>query len=190
MQNKGVLCALGSNLFKSKSILNCWLALKKLSDGNFINVTGIADSKLTEGMLIATSLAIKILESSNQRKVSEIYDSIRTYYQRIDRIITKDVENKWINSSKNMCSKLFFQGYDKLKTKILLQESKSGLCNLICIISGHNLLGKHAKRLKLAEDDNCHFCFGLDCSEDIQHSMQCQCEALLDVRMTFRFILF
>ena len=53
---------------------------------------------------------------------------------------------------------------------------------MISIITGHNLLGKHAKRLRLIGDDECRYCASLEASEDTQHIL-CQCEAVARKRM-------
>ena len=102
---------------------------------------------------------------------------VSSKYLTVDRFIKVTAEDIWRNSPNCKCTKLFFESYDTAKTKFLMQESRSGLGKMMSIITGHNLLGKHAKRLRLIADDNCRYCESLDCSEDTQHIL-CQCEAV------------
>ena len=79
----------------------------------------------------------------------------------------------------NMCrvSKLFWPDIDSSRSKKLYYQSRNRLRSFIGIFTGHCMLGKHAKNMRLTDTDECRFCEGFDSVESIEHIF-CECPAL------------
>lgn len=182
VDSQAAIKAIASRQIKSKVVLDCRTLLNRLCDSNITTLSWVPGHSGHEGNEKADELARKGSESISQDAVANVYNPISSLYRTVDRITKAAAVDRWMTSEKCKCTKMFFPSYDAKKTKFLLQESKSSLCKLISIITGHNLLGKHAKRLGLAGNDSCRYCGCLDCSEDTQHIL-CQCEALARRRM-------
>lgn len=70
--------------------------------------------------------------------------------------------------------------YDHEKTKFLLALSRNECRILTGVITGHCLVGKHAKRMGLISDSNCRRCDEGE-EETIEHIL-CHCPALARAR--------
>ncbi|XP_055842569.1 uncharacterized protein LOC129909519 [Episyrphus balteatus] len=101
----------------------------------------------------------------------------------VEHIFQKTNE-RW-NLLETCChTRKLWPNYDEKKSNKILLLSKPSLRSLIGVLTGHNLLGYHKKKIGLSTDDLCRGCGNEDEQEDTTHFL-CHCPALCRTRKAF-----
>ncbi|XP_052744146.1 uncharacterized protein LOC128199286 [Bicyclus anynana] len=76
----------------------------------------------------------------------------------IEGIIERESNTRWNSSTKCRQSKMFLKSFDKKKTTQLLLQSRLNIALVAGMTTGHCLLNRHLKIMKIIEDSSCPGC--------------------------------
>ena len=99
--------------------------------------------------------------------------------QEVKKKMTDTARQKWNCLTKCRIARELWPDINEDKSKRILSLNKRELRKLIAAISGHCLIGTHAKHLKISNTDDFRFCN--EGEEDMEH-LYCDCPALAEKR--------
>lgn len=125
----------------------------------------MADHQDIEGNEKADSLARTGSLNSAQRTTT-VNSPVIYLKGKIKEEFDKKFKERWENNNGCKITKKIWPDISSFKYK-WISLKKMEPRRLIGSVTGHWMIGKHAKRLNLVTSDNCRFC--KDAEEDIQH---------------------
>lgn len=163
---------------KSKTVLDCYRNLQRLCLHNQVNLIWVPGHRGIEGNEKADELAR--LGAEGEGLSVHLAPPIQHFKIMRDSISLANANRKWRELTSCKISRIFWPTYNIRKTKFLLSLSRNECRILTGFITGHCLVGKHAKRMGHISDSNCRRCDeGVE--ETIEHIM-CHCPALARCR--------
>lgn len=182
--SQAAIKALSRSAFRSRIVWDCVNSLREIGNTNNVKIVWVPGHEGHIGNENADQLArdgsaLPLSENSNLCKIP-----LTSVKNCIDAVTDRDHAVRWTSLSDCRISKSFWPIPDKSRSHKLLEMSRWSVQRITAIITGHNLLRKHAKRLGLCSDDTCRFCEEFDSSEDSIHIVS-ECRALERRRATF-----
>ena len=95
----------------------------------------------------------------------------------IDRETIKKVNTIWQNLTTCELSRQTWPNWNSGRSKILLRFNRESIRKMIGVLTGHCLIGSHARRLGLPYFDFCRSCLNTEEEETVRHLL-CECESL------------
>lgn len=176
VDSQSALKALDVPNTNSQLVERCKRTLNVLSLQNEVTLTWIPGHEGHIGNEKADELARK--GSANGELLFEASMPQGYLVNLIDTKTSQLSSRRWAHETpvdKCKISRIMWPSVDKKRTNIILNWNRTDLRNIIGIITGHNLLACHAKKLGLLESDDCRYCYGLDVTESTPHILL-ECE--------------
>ena len=129
------------------------------------------------GNCIADELAKSGTNLPNNHIWNGIGRTMATCKQELEDDIVKAANARWIAEVTCRTSKLSWHKYARDRSTDLLRLIRQNLRRTVSMITGHNLLGKHALNLGLTQIDFCRYCQDEEEEESSCHIL-CHCKAL------------
>lgn len=185
VDSQAAIKALASIDSRSKLTIETKSMLNQLGTFNSVRVCWVPGHEGFDGNEEADKLARLGSERGSEEASHEVLPPLSYLKGDIETKTNHMWMERWNSLSGCQTSKLFMPQIDKKKTWYLLNLKRDKLRKLVGILTGHCLLGKHAKYMGLTNDDECRFCNDISSTEDVIHII-CECPALLGKR--FRYL--
>lgn len=184
VDSQAAIKALGNVESRTRITKETKSALNQLALRNGVRICWVPGHEGFQGNEKADANARSGSEQSEEDATSEVLPPL-SYTKGLIRNLSNDVwMSRWSNIDTCSISKLFWPERNTKKTRALLNLNRSSLRKLIGLLTGHCLLGKHAKYMGLTNDDECRFCNDISSTEDVIH-ITCECPVLWRKRLRF-----
>ena len=179
VDSQAAIMALDSTVTYSKVVKECKKKIFQVSEQNSVRICWVPGHENYRGNEEADILAkAGVVESATCRRTMPPL----SYFKREKQLeLTKKWLSRWGSSDSYKISRAFWPTLNVRKTEGLLKFCKRDVRALIGAYTGHCLLNKHAKYLKLTDTDECRFCKDIACVEDILHLL-CECTEMEGTR--------
>ncbi|XP_053960810.1 uncharacterized protein LOC128865000 [Anastrepha ludens] len=174
--------ALSSSYTHSDVVRSCLLSLNEISVQNSVQVIWIPGHSGFEGNCKADELARAGAAQSNVSNLPTIHIPLSTCKLLIDREFHSIADRRWRVETTCVTTRQIGPSYNLKQTKTLISLSKHELRHIISLITGHCLLGTHARRLGVPQNDLCRYCEDEDEEVSSRHLL-CSCPGLARSRL-------
>lgn len=182
IDSQAAIKALSSNKFNSKIVLQCYEALQTISASNRIQLKWVPGHSDIEGNEEADKLAKAGATNENVAK-EHTYLPLQYYISKYKTKQLTTSTKRWNLLNTCKVSRKMWPNYDSKRTRELISLTRPDIKTITGIITGHCLIGTHALKLGLTDNDNCKQCGFSNTKETIEHLL-CHCPAVTNARVT------
>ena len=177
VDSQAAITALNNYTVSSKLVKECRKSICKVDQSNSVRICWVPGHRDHKGNEEADRLA-KLGSNDMTLSISLEAKPPLSYSKRnIIVRLREEWMRVWSISKDCTITKLFWPETNEKKTRECLGNSRRRTRTLMGIFTGHCLLNKHAKVMRLSTTDECRFCQDLACKEDIVHLLN-ECPAL------------
>lgn len=183
--SQAAIKSLNSSTVNSKTVRKCLTSLLVMSEFFQFRIIWVPGHSDIPGNCVADELARKGTALQAPCHMESAYMPFATCRLMIDQWANKLLQDRWENT--NTCNKArqTWPLVSQKRTEELLKLPKYRLSVLIGILTGHCLIGPHARRLRVTAFDFCRSCQDEEEEETPQHLLLC-CPAF--ARQRFKFL--
>lgn len=181
--SQAALKSLASVSTKSITVQNCQMSLREMSNQFNIHLSWVPGHRDIPGNCMADELAKKGTTTSLRSEWNNIGVPIATCKLLLRQDASRITNTRWTESNNCLATKKVWPCVDSKRSKSLLALNRLYLGSTIGVLTGHCLIGRHAKRLGVFSNDFCRSCMDEEEEETVQHLL-CSCPALLHRRKT------
>jgi ribonuclease HI len=184
VDSQAAIGSLESVAFSSKVALSCHSSLNEMGEHFNIQIIWVPGHSDVFGNCRADELARfgSTLQLLPERAgVGKPLSALRLALRKRAESSTNE---SWINSNTCGVARQVWPKLDWSRTKTLISLERRSLSNIVGILTGHCILGEHARRMGLQYNDFCRSCGEVEEEESVPHFL-CFCPALSHSRNLF-----
>ena len=180
--SQAAIKSLESCSFTSKAALNCRLSLMEMTEQFNIHLCWVPGHRDIPGNCRADELARQgtTLRILSDRQSLGMPLATCKHLLKLNAISKTNL--RWENVSTCLISRQIWPRLDHKRSAELVKLKRSQISCVVGVLTGHCLIGQHAKRLGLFSNDFCRSCRDEEEEESIPHLL-CNCPALSHKRM-------
>jgi len=177
--SSAAISALKSHTLNSKTVINCLGTLKELTERHSIHLMWVPGHSNIEGNCKADELARTGPVTELSPELASLGMPISTCRLTAKEAMIRAANCAWATSETGRIAYQIWPKLDWNRTKSLLSLNRGRLSVIVGVITGHCILGAHAKKIGLGHltNDFCRSCRDEEEEETIIHLL-CTCPAL------------
>lgn len=180
VDSQAAIKALEGICTRSSLVLNTIEYLNSLGQSNCVRICWVPGHNNHAGNEKADELA-REGSSTTTLATEEVRPPFTWYKTSVKGESNKVWETEWTNTDTCGTSKMFWPHLNPKKSRDILKYPRETLRTLVGYLTGHCLLGKHARYMGITTNDECRFCDDISAVEDVIHIV-CECQALRERR--------
>lgn len=177
VDSQAAIRAIETDVVKSNVVKECKGSVMELTKNNSVRVCWVPGHEEYKGNEEADKLAKEGAEKTSVEATQSVKPPLSSFKKKMKDTLMKEWCDRWKSTHKYKITKYFWPTIELKKSKECISSNKKAFRTLVGTFTGHCLLGKHAKRIGIAESDLCRICQDLGSEEDIIHLI-CKCPAL------------
>ena len=158
IDSQAAIKAITSITTKSKLVQRCKEELKSLSTRHKISLCWIPGHMGIHGNEMADELARKGSESNDLHADNSVLLPISLLMSKISTDFLNKANARWNTINACRVSRKLWTQFDKKRTKELLSLNRPQLSLLIGILTGHNSMAAHLRKMRISTTDLCRGC--------------------------------